>query len=244
MSGAFADENLDVVYRHELISRSGTGGCGFHLRTGLEVLPHWHMMREAVGPLYVGFECGRKVDLSGHHVKLRRWQGCALLRDIADTGTCGSGRRNCGLGEICRLPGVSSLGEIDMTGWVLGIVGVRAEGVWEFGIMGLICQHGPATKAICEEGRKRETCGDDGGAGGGVAAGVRDRGCNIRGTGVADDLRKPEKVDVPGIKRQGRQWRKYFIVLFIYRLTTLMKATTNLFEPHLPAGRRGRHIGT
>jgi phage FluMu gp28-like protein len=193
---AFADENLTLL-SHELITAAEREGVG------LICEQDWSagalaMMRDAKGPLYVGFDVGRKVDLSVITV-MEDLSGLKVVRGILRMQNLRLPEQQERLGEVCRLPRFRRAA-IDMTGLGLGLFEYAQE---EFGagrIAGInFATTVPATKAVALEGRKRETVRVTEALAMELLQVYEDRRIWHPADGrLRDDLRKPEKITTPG----------------------------------------------
>jgi len=114
---AFADENLTLL-SHELISAAEREDVGFICEQDWSASA-LAMMRESAGSLYVGFDVGRKVDLSVITV-IEKVAGLCLVRGILRIQDMRLPEQELRLGEICRLPRFHRA-SIDMTGLGLGL---------------------------------------------------------------------------------------------------------------------------
>jgi phage FluMu gp28-like protein len=193
---AFADENLTLL-SHELISAAEREGVGFICEQdwSTSVLA---ILREAKGGLYVGFDVGRKVDLSVITV-MEELNGLKIVRGILRLHNMRLPEQQQRLGEVCRLPKFRRAA-IDMTGLGLGLFEYAQE---EFGagrIAGInFATTVPATRAVALEGRKRETVRVTEALAMELLQVYEDRRIWHPADGrLRDDLRKPEKVTTPG----------------------------------------------
>jgi phage FluMu gp28-like protein len=114
---SFADENLALLSQ-ELISAAEREGVGMicEQRWSHEALA---LMAAAAGPLYLGFDVGRKVDLSVITV-LEKVNDDLLARGILRMRDMRLPEQELQLGEVCRLAKFRG-GAIDMTGLGLGL---------------------------------------------------------------------------------------------------------------------------
>ena len=192
---AFADENLSLL-THELISAAEDDEAGIICDTDWNACA-LAKMREAVGPLYVGFDVGRKVDLSVITV-LEKVNSTFYARGILRIQDMRLPDQELRLGEICRLPKFCRAA-IDMTGLGLGLYEYARK---SFGsrIRGInFASTVPVTKAIQQEGRKRETARVTETMAVELLRCYEDRRLKHPRDGrLRDDLRKPEKVTSPG----------------------------------------------
>ena len=192
---AFADENLSLL-SHELISAAedDTAGIICEENWNASALAN---MREAKHDLYVGFDVGRKVDLSVITV-LEKVEGKFWARGILRIQDMRLPDQELRLGEICRLPKFRAAA-IDMTGLGLGLYEYARK---SFGsrIRGInFASTVPVTKAIVSEGRKRETARVTETMAMELLRCYEDRRLKHPRDGrLRDDLRKPEKVTSPG----------------------------------------------
>ncbi len=222
---AFADENLTLL-SHELISAAERDGVGFICEQDWEnavsrpvmagkgqgideAMPSTHspthspahsldFLRSCAGPLYVGFDVGRKVDLSVLTV-MEDLDGQKIVRAILRMQDLRLPEQQARLGEICRLPKFRRAA-IDMTGLGLGLFEYAQD---EFGagrIAGInFATTVPATRAVVMEGRKRETVRVTEALAMELLQAYEDRRIWHPADGrLRDDLRKPEKRTTPG----------------------------------------------
>jgi phage FluMu gp28-like protein len=193
---AFADENLTLL-SHELISAAEREDVGFICEQ--DWLPAAvAIMKEATGNLYVGFDVGRKVDLSVITV-IEKVAGLHLVRGILRIQDMRLPEQELRLGEICRLPRFHRAA-IDMTGLGLGLFEYAQKAFGSSRIHGInFASTVPATKAILEEGRRRETVRVTEALAVELLRAYEDRRMQHPRDGrLRDDLRKPEKVTSPG----------------------------------------------
>jgi phage FluMu gp28-like protein len=198
---AFADENQTLL-SHELISAAEKVLPDGH-QVGFICEQDWStgvlaLMREAKGFLYVGFDVGRKVDLSVVTV-MEDLGGLKVVRGILRMQNLRLPEQQERLGEICRLPKFRRAA-IDMTGLGLGLFEYAQE---EFGagrIAGInFATTVPATRAVSLEGRKRETVRVTEALAMELLQVYEDRRIWHPADGrLRDDLRKPEKITTPG----------------------------------------------
>ena len=123
---AFADENLTLL-SHELISAAERRTLDGK-PVGFICEQDWSpaalaLMREASGRLYVGFDVGRKVDLSVVTV-MEDWGGLKVARGILRMQNLRLPEQQERLGEICRMAKFRRAA-IDMTGLGLGLFDTR-----------------------------------------------------------------------------------------------------------------------
>jgi phage FluMu gp28-like protein len=152
----------------------------------------------AHGSLYVGFDVGRKVDLSVITV-MEDLNGLKVVRGILRIQNMRLPEQQERLGEICRLPRFRRAA-IDMTGLGLGLFEYAQK---EFGSSRI---HGinfsttvPATRAVALEGRKRETVRVTEALAMELLQVYEDRRIQHPADArLRDDLRKPEKITTPG----------------------------------------------
>jgi phage FluMu gp28-like protein len=219
---AFADENLTLL-SHELISAAERDGVGFICEQNWENMisrpsfpssssvpffPNsairnpqsaiWSFLRSCTGPLYVGLDVGRKVDLSVLTV-VEDLDGQKIVRAILRMQDMRLPEQQARLGEICRLPKFRRAA-IDMTGLGLGLFEYAQD---EFGagrIAGInFATTVPATRAVVVEGRKRETVRVTEALAMELLQAYEDRRIWHPADGrLRDDLRKPEKRTSPG----------------------------------------------
>jgi len=192
---AFADENLSLL-SHELISAAEDDEAGVICERDWSagVLAR---MYEAKNDLYVGFDVGRKVDLSVITV-LERIGSTFYARGILRIQDMRLPEQEERLGEICRMPKFRAAA-IDMTGLGLGLYeyarksfGSRLRGI-------NFASTVPVTRAIEQEGRKRETARVTETMAMELLRCYEDRRMRHPRDGrLRDDLRKPEKVTSPG----------------------------------------------
>jgi phage FluMu gp28-like protein len=211
---AFADENLTLL-SHELISAAERDGIGFiceqdwsaealalmrgQSRTGFQpVSGDRQDACPTMGSLYVGFDVGRKVDLSVITV-LEDLNGLKIMRGILRMQNLRLPEQQLRLGEICRLPKFRRAA-IDMTGLGLGLFEYAQKEFGSSRIYGVnFSTTVPATRTVALEGRKRETVRVTEALAMELLQGYEDR--RIRHPADArlrDDLRKPEKITTPG----------------------------------------------
>ena len=211
---AFADENLTLL-SHELISAAERDNVGFiceqnwsaealawmrgQSRTGFQpVSGDRQDACPTMGSLFVGFDVGRKVDLSVITV-MEDLNGLKIVRGILRMQDMRLPEQQLRLGEICRLPRFRRAA-IDMTGLGLGLFEYAQK---EFGSSRI---HGinfsttvPATRAVALEGRKRETVRVTEALAMELLQVHEDRRIRHPADGrLRDDLRKPEKITTPG----------------------------------------------
>jgi len=211
---AFADENLTLL-SHELISAAERDNVGFiceqnwsaealalmrgQSRTGFQpVSGDRQDACPTTGNLYVGFDVGRKVDLSVITV-MEDLNGLKIVRGILRMQNLRLPEQQIRLGEICRLPKFRRAA-IDMTGLGLGLFEYAQK---EFGSSRI---HGvnfsttvPATRTVALEGRKRETVRVTEALAMELLQAYEDRRMRHPADGrLRDDLRKPEKITTPG----------------------------------------------
>ena len=221
---AFADENLTLL-SHELISaaeRDDAGficeqdwqnvvlrpsPCSFSSSSSSSISIHpptftlthsLDFLRSCTGPLYVGFDVGRKVDLSVITV-LEDLNGLKIVRGILRMQNLRLPEQQLRLGEICRLPKFRRAA-IDMTGLGLGLFEYAQKEFGSSRIYGVnFSTTVPATRTVALEGRKRETVRVTEALAMELLQVYEDR--RIRHPADArlrDDLRKPEKITTPG----------------------------------------------
>ena len=165
------------------------------MRDGTSAL---QLLREAVGPLFVGFDVARKGDLSVITV-MEELNGMKMVRAILRMRDLRLPEQQQRLGEICRLPKFRRAA-IDMTGLGLGLFEYAQE---EFGASRI---HGinfatsvPATRAVRMEGRKREMVRVTEAMAMELLQVYEDRRIQHPADNrLRDDLRKPEKITTPG----------------------------------------------
>jgi phage FluMu gp28-like protein len=193
---AFADENLTLL-SHELITSAERDDVGFicELDWSAAALA---MMREAKGYLYVGFDVGRKVDLSVITV-IEDLSGLKVVRGILRMQNLRLPEQQERLGEVCRMARFRRAA-IDMTGLGLGLFEYAQE---EFGagrIAGInFATTVPVTRSVALEGRKRETVRVTESLAMELLQAYEDRRIWHPADGrLRDDLRKPEKITTPG----------------------------------------------
>jgi phage FluMu gp28-like protein len=193
---AFADENLTLL-SHELITAAEREDAGFICEQdwSTSVLA---MMREARGNLYVGFDVGRKVDLSVITV-MEDLNGLKVVRGILRIQNMRLPEQQERLGEICRLPKFKRAA-IDMTGLGLGLFEYAQERFGSSRIHGInFSTTVPATRAVALEGRKRETVRVTEAMAMELLQVYEDRRIQHPADArLRDDLRKPEKITSPG----------------------------------------------
>jgi phage FluMu gp28-like protein len=193
---SFADENLTLL-SHELISAAERNDVGFICEQdwSTSVLA---MMKEAKGNLYVGFDVGRKVDLSVITV-MEDLNGLKVVRGILRIQNMRLPEQQERLGEICRLPKFRRAA-IDMTGLGLGLFEYAQEQFDSYKIQGInFSSTVPATRAVALEGRKRETVRVTEAMAMELLQVYEDRRIQHPADArLRDDLRKPEKITTPG----------------------------------------------
>jgi phage FluMu gp28-like protein len=198
---AFADENLTLL-SHELITSAERDNAGFICEQdwSQEFLRSVRAQQELrpTGNLFVGFDVGRKVDLSVITV-MEDLNGLKVVRGILRIQNMRLPEQQERLGEICRLPRFRRAA-IDMTGLGLGLFEYAQK---EFGSSRI---HGinfsttvPATRAVALEGRKRETVRVTEALAMELLQVYEDRRIQHPADArLRDDLRKPEKITTPG----------------------------------------------
>ncbi len=193
---AFADENLTLL-SHDLISAAERPGVG-------EIAERdWspnqlESLRQAQGPLYLGFDVARKSDLSVITV-LEKFGEVFFVRAILRIRDMRLPDQQLRLGEICRLPKFLRA-TIDMTGLGLGLFEYAQK---EFGPSRI---HGinfattvPATRVIQQEGRKQPNVRVTEALALELLQAYEDHRIQQPVDGpLRDDLRKPERVTTPG----------------------------------------------
>ncbi len=193
---AFADENLTLL-SHELISAAERADVGFICEQDWTA-QSLELLRGAQGSLWVGFDVGRKVDLSVITV-LEDWRGLKLARAVLRLRDLRLPDQQTRLGEICRLPKFRRAA-IDMTGLGLGLFEYAQK---EFGPARI---HGinfattvPVTPTLRMEGRKRETARVTEALALELLRAYEDRRLQHPiDARLRDDLRKPERITTPG----------------------------------------------
>ncbi len=206
---AFADENLTLL-SHELISAAERDGVGFiceqdwscpssgsHPPT-FSLTHSLDFLRSCTGPLFVGFDVGRKVDLSVITV-MEDLNGLKIVRGILRMQDMRLPEQQERLGEICRLPKFRRAA-IDMTGLGLGLFEYAQKQFGSSRIHGInFSTTVPATRAVALEGRKRETVRVTEALAMELLQVYEDRRIRHPADGrLRDDLRKPEKITTPG----------------------------------------------
>ncbi len=193
---AFADENLTLLSQ-ELISAAEREDVGFICEQdwSTSVLA---IMKEAKGSLYVGFDVGRKVDLSVITV-MEDLNGLKVVRGILRIQNMRLPEQQERLGEICRMARFRRAA-IDMTGLGLGLFEYAQEAFGAGRIAGInFSKTVPATRAVALEGRKRETVRVTEAMAMELLQVYEDRRIQHPADGrLRDDLRKPEKITTPG----------------------------------------------
>ena len=220
---SFADENLTLL-SHELITAAERDDAGFICEQSWEnvvsrperrgrsmgsdeALPSINekvpsslmdLLRGAVGNLYVGFDVGRKVDLSVITV-IEDLNGLKVVRGILRIQNMRLPEQQERLGEICRLPRFRRAA-IDMTGLGLGLFEYAQERFGMSKIQGInFSTTVPATRAVALEGRKRETVRVTEAMAMELLQVYEDRRIQHPADArLRDDLRKPEKITTPG----------------------------------------------
>ena len=193
---AFADENLTLL-SHELITSAERDDVGFICEQDWSTSA-LAMMREAKGNLYVGFDVGRKVDLSVITV-MEDLNGLKVVRGILRIQNMRLPEQQQRLGEICRLPKFRRAA-IDMTGLGLGLFEYAEEQFGYYRILGVnFSATVPVTRVVAMEGRKRETVRVTEAMAMELLQVYEDRRIQHPADGrLRDDLRKPEKITSPG----------------------------------------------
>jgi phage FluMu gp28-like protein len=213
---SFADENLTLL-SHELITAAERNNAGFICeqdwgnvvsrpiprRKGQgtdEAVPSslMDLLLTAHGSLYVGFDVGRKVDLSVITV-MEDLNGLKVVRGILRIQNMRLPEQQLRLGEICRLPKFRRAA-IDMTGLGLGLFEYAQKEFGSSRIFGVnFSTTVPVTRAVALEGRKRETVRVTEAMAMELLQVYEDRRIQHPADGrLRDDLRKPEKITTPG----------------------------------------------
>ena len=213
---SFADENLTLL-SHELITAAERDDVGFICENDWEnvvsrpvtkgkgqgtdeAVPSslMDLLRGAVGNLYVGFDVGRKVDLSVITV-MEDLNGLKVVRGILRIQNMRLPEQQERLGEICRMPKFRRAA-IDMTGLGLGLFEYAQERFGMSKIQGInFSTTVPATRAVALEGRKRETVRVTEAMAMELLQVYEDRRIQHPADArLRDDLRKPEKITTPG----------------------------------------------
>jgi phage FluMu gp28-like protein len=150
--------------------------------------------------LYVGFDVGRKVDLSVISV-VEKVAGLFLVRGILRMRDMRLPEQELRLGEICRMPRFQRAA-IDMTGLGLGLFEYAEKAFGPSRIKGInFGSTVPASRTIQAEGGKRETVRVTESLAVELLRVYEDRRIQHPRDGrLRDDLRKPEKVTSPGGK--------------------------------------------
>lgn len=193
---AFMDENMTLL-SHELISAAERDGVGEICQrdwTGSALA----RLREAVGSLYVGYDIGRKVDLSVITVA-EKLGGIYFIRAILRIQDMRLPDQQLRLGEICRMPKFRRAA-LDMTGLGLGLFEYAQKEYGASRIFGInFASTVPTTKKILEEGRKQTTVRVTEAMATELLQVYEDRRIQHPADGqLRDDLRKPEKITSPG----------------------------------------------
>lgn len=193
---AFVDENLTLL-SHELITAAERDDVGFICEQDWSSAAIARL-RSAVGPLYVGFDVARKVDLSVITV-IENVSGFKLVRAILRIQNMRLPEQQRRLGEICCLPKFHRA-SIDMTGLGLGLFEYAQKQFGPSHIHGVnFASTVPATQAIQHEGRKRETVRVTEALALELLQAYEDRRLQHPiDNRLRDDLRKPEKSTSPG----------------------------------------------
>jgi phage FluMu gp28-like protein len=193
---AFANENLTLL-SHELITSAERNDVGFICEQdwSASVLAK---LKEAKGSLYVGFDVGRKVDLSVITV-MEDLNGLKVVRGILRIQNMRLPDQQLRLGEICRLPRFRRAA-IDMTGLGLGLFEYAQKDFGSSRIFGVnFGTTVPATRAVALEGRKREMVRVTEAMAMELLQVYEDRRIQHPADArLRDDLRKPEKITTPG----------------------------------------------
>ena len=193
---SFADENLTLL-SHELITAAERDDAGF-ICEGDWSQECLHSLLTAHGSLYVGFDVGRKVDLSVITV-MEDLNGLKVVRGILRVQNMRLPEQQERLGEICRLPKFRRAA-IDMTGLGLGLFEYAQKQFGSSRIHGInFSTTVPATRAVALEGRKRETVRVTEALAMELLQAYEDRRIQHPADArLRDDLRKPEKITTPG----------------------------------------------
>jgi phage FluMu gp28-like protein len=193
---SFADENLTLL-SHELITTAERDDAGFICEQdwSQECL---RSLLTAHGSLFVGFDVGRKVDLSVITV-MEDLNGLKVVRGILRIQNMRLPEQQERLGEICRLPKFRRAA-IDMTGLGLGLFEYAQKQFGSSRIHGInFSTTVPATRAMALEGRKRETVRVTEAMAMELLQAYEDRRIQHPADArLRDDLRKPEKITTPG----------------------------------------------
>jgi phage FluMu gp28-like protein len=193
---AFADENLTLL-SHDLINAAERDGVGVICEQAWSA-NQLSTLQQSIGPLYAGFDVARKADLSVITV-VEKLGEMFFVRAMLRISDMRLPEQQLRLGEICRLPKFHRAA-IDMTGLGLGLFEYAQK---EFGAARI---HGinfattvPATHAIQQEGRKRETVRVTEALALELLQAYEDRRIQHPADArLRDDLRKPERVTTPG----------------------------------------------
>lgn len=193
---AFADENMTLL-THELISAAEREGVGI-ICEGSWQGAALTLFREAKGDLFVGFDVGRKVDLSVITV-IERLGGMHFVRGILRIQNMRLPDQQLRLGEVCRMPKFRRAA-IDMTGLGLGLFEYAENAFGSNRIQGVnFGTSVPATDKIQAEGRRAATVRVTEAMAVELLKVYEDRRIQQPVDGqLRDDLRKPEKVTSPG----------------------------------------------
>jgi phage FluMu gp28-like protein len=222
---AFADENMTLL-SHELITAAEREGVGIIcetdwppkflrpvqrcFRTGtmsnVQSLSlaetEWGTFEpvgsDVTGRLYVGFDVGRKADLSVITV-VEKQGNLFLVRGILRIRNMRLPDQELRLGEICRLRNFQRAA-IDMTGLGLGLFEYAQKEYGYSRIRGInFASTVPATQSIRRDGRKRERVRVTEAMATELLRLYEDRRIrHPRDAQLRDDLRKPERVTSPG----------------------------------------------
>jgi phage FluMu gp28-like protein len=222
---AFADENMTLL-SHELITAAERCDVGIIcetdwpprflqnvqrcFRTGTEsnvqslswAETEWGTFEpvgsDVTGRLYVGFDVGRKADLSVITV-VEKLGNLFLVRGILRMRNMRLPDQELRLGEICRLRGFQRAA-IDMTGLGLGLFEYAQKEYGYSRIHGInFASTVPATQSIRRDGRKRPTVRVTEAMATELLRLYEDRRIrHPRDAQLRDDLRKPERVTSPG----------------------------------------------
>lgn len=193
---AFADENLALL-SHDLITAAEQDGVGVICEQDWSPAAPARL-RSAVGPLYVGFDVGRKIDLSVITV-MEALPELKIVRAILRIRDMRLPDQQSRLGEICRLPKFRRAA-IDMTGLGLGLFEYAQKQFGSSRIQGVnFASTVPATRTIQSEGRHHETVRVTEALALELLQTYESRQFrHPSDPALREDLRKPERVTSPG----------------------------------------------
>lgn len=193
---AFADENLTLL-SHELINAAEREDVGVICEQDWSVAA-LQRLQGCSGRLYVGFDVGRKVDLSVITV-MEALGDLRLVRGILRIQNMRLPEQQARLGEICRLAKFHRAA-IDMTGLGLGLFEYAQRAYGASRIHGInFATTVPVSRTMSNDGRKQETVRVTEAMAMELLQCYEDRRLQHPADNrLRDDLRKPEKVTSPG----------------------------------------------